>query len=742
LKERHEKAVEKTKSHTVECMPDYRRRVMKVVGYVEKEYPEIYDEAVYKLSSEQKSNPRYHYHRATHDFHYDQFPTEILQSFMSDQWRDKEKGIKYTYDHLRKYHDAILKCAEFSPSDLPPSYRNEMTPYLDNLKKELVKAKSNGKVSEQDADPICFGLYEQLCKWAVMRGLIFVWVFLVLQWSLMARACNVDSISFQNFWADGDCVKFKYDLNKRDRKGEKTTEKHCYANPLKPAICLFLAFGCYLCIFQQKFDRDCNKVFRAMSEKEKSASSSYSKALKKMIDGIKGAAQKLREYSIRDGHFNPHGMRKGSGISVTTGSMEPPPIPSVLLRGEWSMGKVLEVYWRFSAIGDTYLGRCLAGLRPDEPNFGVLPPHFTVGRENPFVDKGMKLCFGVILERYGASGCEGALLLFLASIVHHRAWLRTHIGKSANHPFSQIPILNNEKLLGELAKLVTLEKGGAVTSATGVPPNVKIREEVREAIGLLHQYRRDVQWLQENLSAMVKNAMEEKATENGNITATFVAEQVAAATAKATEPLVQKMEEMEGRLTAQIGASSTHRTAGNSINTSASLSESRLDARLYPTYKYHDPDATERNKHKSDWDVPQGFKLPTADLYSGWTRWLQGMTSNATEDGNGKIINAPVKPLRLLKHGNLPYKIRRSYDNNWKPIMELMEDEVKEEVRNRHVDDMDFDFFRSTYAKALEGATEKYPEFANAKTTWKVSTYVRKKKEADRRRKLDAMVVQ
>ena len=46
-----------------------------------------------------------------------------------------------------------------------------------------------------------------------------------------------------------------------------------------------------------------------------------------------------------------------------------------------------------------------------------------------------------------------------------------------------------------------------------------------------------------------------------------------------------------------------------------------------------------------------------------------------------------------LEHGNLPVKIRRSYDNNWKAIMELLEEEVKEEVRNRHVDDMDSDFF-------------------------------------------------
>jgi hypothetical protein len=57
-------------------------------------------------------------------------------------------------------------------------------------------------------------------------------------------------------------------------------------------------------------------------------------------------------------------------------------------------------------------------------------------------------------------------------------------------------------------------------------------------------------------------------------------------------------------------------------------------------------------------------------------------------------MHAPVKPLRLLKHGNLPDKI--SYDNNWKAIMELLEEEVKEEERNRHVDDMDFDFFRGT----------------------------------------------
>ena len=78
LKERHEKAAEKTKSFTVECMPDYRRRVMKLVGYVQTEYAEEADDLVRVLSPEEKSNPRYHYHNATHDFNYHLSPPRYV----------------------------------------------------------------------------------------------------------------------------------------------------------------------------------------------------------------------------------------------------------------------------------------------------------------------------------------------------------------------------------------------------------------------------------------------------------------------------------------------------------------------------------------------------------------------------------------------------------------------------------------------------------------------------------------
>jgi hypothetical protein len=59
--------------------------------------------------------------------------------------------------------------------------------------------------------------------------------------------------------------------------------------------------------------------------------------------------------------------------------MDPPPISSVLMRGEWTIGKVLELYWKYSVIGDTYLRRCLAGgFDPYLPGFGTLPPHFSI----------------------------------------------------------------------------------------------------------------------------------------------------------------------------------------------------------------------------------------------------------------------------------------------------------------------------------------------------------------------------
>lgn len=132
-------------------------------------------------------------------------------------------------------------------------------------------------------------------------------------------------------------------------------------------------------------------------------------------------------------------------------------------------------------IGDTYIRRCLAGFDPDKSGFGMLPPYFSEGTENPHVKEGLCLCFGGILDRFAGAGMEGALLLFLESIMYRAdSFLLPQIVGNSSHPFMNIPILSKPELLRELQALVTLEPSGDAEQATGVPRHSKIMDELKE----------------------------------------------------------------------------------------------------------------------------------------------------------------------------------------------------------------------------------------------------------------------
>ena len=87
---------------------------------------------------------------------------------------------------------------------------------------------------------------------------------------------------------------------------------------------------------------------------------------------------------VRPGHFNAYGLRKGPATYAASGTTNPPPITSILLRGEWSMDIVLDAYFHFAQAGDFQLGRILVLLDPASPDFAVLPPpldYFKSSRE-------------------------------------------------------------------------------------------------------------------------------------------------------------------------------------------------------------------------------------------------------------------------------------------------------------------------------------------------------------------------
>ena len=312
--------------------------------------------------------------------------------------------------------------------------------------------------------------------------------------------------------------------------------------------------------------------------------------------------------------------------------MEPPPIPSVLMRGEWSLGKVLEVHWKYSMVGDTYLGRCLAGFDPDLPGFGVLPPHFKEGIENEYVREGMQLCYGKILERYSGTGIEGALLLFMASIVYHYDdFIAPAIANHSSHAFLNIPLLSYPRLLEELKKLVTLEPCGEVRQCTGVPRSTRLMDDLKTFYDAVSGYAREVRDLKDRLPQIIKEAVDEKAAESGHVTAQFVLDVMKDVLASTTRELTDHINESIRRSTRHLvdpsqfiadGAETASVTDGaETASQDPGVRQRRRMVTLYPMYGYRDTHKpTRQNKNRTEWDVPQDFKFPTADLYVAWTK--------------------------------------------------------------------------------------------------------------------------
>ena len=124
---------------------------------------------------------------------------------------------------------------------------------------------------------------------------------------------------------------------------------------------------------------------------------------------------------IRPGHVNAYGLRKGSATLCATGTTCPPPLASILRRGEWSMGIVLDIYFNFAQGGDCYVGRLLNGGDPNHKDFARLPPHWTVidAMAHPDIKEAMEMMYGTLLKKYEGEEKDpkGKLLRALPSFI-------------------------------------------------------------------------------------------------------------------------------------------------------------------------------------------------------------------------------------------------------------------------------------------------------------------------------------
>ena len=654
----------------VKTKRSHRNRIKQFYTFLETAFPQYYEVGVRCLSAEELQDKKKYYWKNTHDLVYEGFNPKFLKAFLSTRVK-KENGKTMSYDNIRKYFDAIQFGAAEVDCLLPVSFYQEKDKFLQAFRKQVAKAKGTGDLEEQEADPIPYGLYVLICTWGVQMGNIMLWVWSILQWNLLARSVNIEPLCFHNFKVFEDNIQAKYDKNKADQGRENTTIKHIYANPTNPVICPFLALGIYLCLNATRYV-DSEFLFRRGSdEKDKVASASYCSQLKELI------LKKIEVVSsfIRIAHANAHGWRKGGATHATSGTTCPPPVPSVARRGEWSMGKVLDVYWHCAEPGDQYLGRVMAGLNSLKSSFKILPPHFNVENplQNPHIWEAMNLMYGPILSKWAKTPQDptGTLLRYLASIYFHFEWIQKMANLSMDHPFNAIPLLFKPDLVDALAPLVTTEPSSVIKEASGIPPHVEhcsmlqcLLEMAHETLDILrnqvvnvkqvslffsfvdifiHLNTNSNNFFYFTVTKAVIDALNERDEQNGQVSGAKL------------EELLQSFQSdilagVDDRLEKNRDGLGFNSPANQGVgNFDASPEAANLAAPVYGNGKYPAFVYADGNSEAQKfWHVPKSFVFSRVNHYKGWKFWVLGIPNHRENLPDGTERAHPIIPFIYL----------------------------------------------------------------------------------------------
>jgi hypothetical protein len=640
-------------------MRNYRNRIQEICEWMQKECSDYVElGGVAPITDAQKRDRSFVAYKSTLDLNYNGLNVEFIKIFMSKRKKKEVNGTPkiYSHGHIRKYRDAILWGAEKADQTLPTNFRPQMKRFLESYLKETKKAKQNNMLDEEESDPIPFGLYRKICSWSIKERELHVWVFTVVQWNCIARSVSIDQLGFHNLSAGEDSIRVTYDMTKMDQGGKNVCPKNVFANPHDPAISFHYALGVWLSLIKDKLEVS-EKFFSSGNAEQGQASQNYNKALVKLL---KKRNDEVAEF-VRVDHCNSHGNRKGGAIHVTTSTTHPPPMPSILIRGDWSMGKVLDIYWKFGDAGDCYAGRLLAGYSTDDPEFGTLPPHFgdddDDGRLIEAINEGIDVCFGAdVCKKY--KDHTWLFHLLLASMVYHSDFTGEIIAEVPSHPFAGLAIRQATELSTYLKKYISIKPSHKM-KATGVPPHVKQLELLRGLTEHAMSSLRVVSSLVPHIQSGITDAIENAAIRGGHVTPKLLQTLLSQVTEK-IDGLDKKFQGylLEGVPQRQERAQATGATALFDSSSSPDQWRYCYGGRFYC--------------------VPKGFELPTKlKLRAAFGLWINGDPSRKSyQKPPGRIEEVltvtPIKPYRLIQSGMLPKDVSSKFRVSWMPILKMM----------------------------------------------------------------------
>ena len=165
------------KSMKDSCRSDYRNRNNRYMKYLSREYPQVYQDGTIGLSDAEIATANKYYFNKTRDLVYSGFRVDIFKAFLSSTKVKKidEDGneILKSPEDLRKYGDAVMWGAQIVGQRLPTEYYEEMDRFKASYKKEYAGAKKDGRVEENEAEPITAKLFRLMCQIGVCMYKIF-----------------------------------------------------------------------------------------------------------------------------------------------------------------------------------------------------------------------------------------------------------------------------------------------------------------------------------------------------------------------------------------------------------------------------------------------------------------------------------------------------------------------------------------------------------------------------------------
>ena len=187
-----------------------------------------------------------------------------------------------------------------------------MEGFLRAFNKEYAAAKKDGNVDEQESDPITAPLFRRLCQWTLFEGNVFLWVFGLLQWNLMARTASIDALALHNLKrGKSDSITFSHDATKSDQAGQFAMEKNVYSNPLEPEVDCFLALAVWMSLKQSSFESS-EQIFVSSNDVRTTASQKFCRQVSTMFIRHK---EETRRY-VRSLHANAYVIRKVRSVPI------------------------------------------------------------------------------------------------------------------------------------------------------------------------------------------------------------------------------------------------------------------------------------------------------------------------------------------------------------------------------------------------------------------------------------------